>query len=128
MAYKNAPIGSSYYMKSAACLFALSATVCFAVLADEPPSSAPQPPAAPVQAPAPSAASSASDANAADAKPADAKPADAKPADAKPVSTTAAAPVAKVDKTEVASTGPTEAEIKQMRGRGFKPVNRNGTL
>jgi hypothetical protein len=105
-------------MKSAACLFALSATVCFAVLADEPPSSAPQPPAAPVQAPAPSAASSASDANAADAK----------PADAKPVSTTAAAPVAKVDKTEVASTGPTEAEIKQMRGRGFKPVNRNGTL
>jgi len=105
-------------MKSAACLFALSATVCFAVLADEPPSSAPQPPAAPVQAPAPSAASSASDANAADAK----------PADAKPVSTTAAAPVAKVDKTEVASTGPTEAEIKQMRGRGFKPVNRNGML
>jgi hypothetical protein len=115
-------------MKSAACLFALSATVCFAVLADEPPSSAPQPPAAPVQAPAPSAASSASDANAADAKPADAKSADVKTADAKPVSTTAAAPVAKVDKTEVASTGPTEAEIKQMRGRGFKPVNRNGTL
>ena len=105
-------------MKSAACLFALSATVCFAVLADEPPSSAPQPPAAPVQAPAPSAASSASDANAADAK----------PADAKPGSTTAAAPVAKVDKTEVASTGPTEAEIKQMRGRGIKTVNRNGTL
>jgi 3-oxoacyl-ACP reductase-like protein len=100
-------------MKSAACLFALSATVCFAVLADEPPSSAPQPPAAPVQAPAPIAASSASD---------------AKPDDVKPVPATAAAPVAKVDKTEVASTGPTEAEIKQMRGRGFKPVNRNGTL
>ena len=110
-------------MKSAACLFALSATVCFAVLADEPPSSAPQPPAAPVQAPAPSAASSASDANAADAK-----SADVKTADAKPVSATAAAPVANLEKTEVASTGPTEAEIKQMRGRGFKPVNRNGTL
>jgi hypothetical protein len=110
-------------MKSAACLFALSATVCFAALADEPPSSAPQPTAAPVQVPAPSAASSASDANAADAK-----AVDAKPADAKPVSATAAAPVAKAEKTEVASTGPTEAEIKQMRGRGFKPVNRNGTL
>ncbi len=29
---------------------------------------------------------------------------------------------------QVASTGPTEAEIKQMRGRGFKPVTRNGTM
>ncbi len=34
----------------------------------------------------------------------------------------------KADKSEVASAGPTEAEIKQMRGRGYKPVNRNGTL
>jgi hypothetical protein len=110
-------------MKSAACLFALSATVCFAVFADEPPSTAPQPPAAPVQAPAPSAVSSASD-----EKPADANSADVKSAAAKPLPATAAAPVAKVDKTEVAGTGPTEAEIKQMRGRGFKPVNRNGTL
>ena len=30
--------------------------------------------------------------------------------------------------TQVASTGPTEAEIKQMRGRGFKPVTRKGTM
>ena len=48
----------------------------------------------------------------------------AAPADVKPAPAT---PAAKPDKTEVAGGGPTEAEIKQMRGRGFKPVTRNGT-
>ncbi len=28
----------------------------------------------------------------------------------------------------MANAGPTDAQIKQMRGRGYKPVNRNGTL
>jgi hypothetical protein len=79
MAYKKAPIGSRINMKLTACFLLMSAGVCSAVLADEPPL-APQPPAA--QAPAPSAA--------------------------------------------VASAGPTEAQIKQMRGRGFKQAEQTG--
>jgi hypothetical protein len=111
--------GSRNNMKLTACFLLMSAGVCSAVLADEPPP-APQPPA--VQAPAPSAASSASD-----AKPVSSAASSA--SDVKSASGTAAAPSApKADKTEVASAGPTEAEIKQMRGRGFKPVTRNGTM
>ena len=116
-------------MKLAACLLLMPLGFCSAVLADEPPASAPQtpavqtpaaqPPAAQTQAiqpqapqaPAPSAASAGSDAKA---------PSAAAPA--------VAAAGAKAGKTELASTGPTEAQIKQMRGRGYKPVNRNGTL
>ena len=41
---------------------------------------------------------------------------------------TAAPGLPKAEKTEVANAGPTDAEIKQMRGRGFKPVTRNGTM
>jgi hypothetical protein len=96
-------------MKLAACFLLMSAGVCSAVIADEPPSPAPQPPVAQpaaAPAPAPSAASS----------------------DVKPAPATAAAPAAKAGKTEVASALPTEAEIKQMRGRGFRPVTRNGTM
>jgi len=100
-------------MKMAACFFLMSAGVCSVVPADEPPSPAPQPPAAQ----APGAAS-----NASDAKPADVK------AEVNPVPATAAAPAAKAEKTEAAAKAATEAEIKQMRGRGYKPVNRNGTL
>jgi hypothetical protein len=112
-------------MKFAAFFLALSAGVCSAVLADEPPSPAPQPAVAPapVQASAPSAASSAGD-----ARPIDASPTVVKPADANPVPNSAAAPAPKADKSEVVNVAATEAEIKQMRGRGYKPVNRNGTL
>ena len=92
-------------LKIAACLLALSAGVYSAAPADEPPSPAVQPavaqlPSVQATAPAPGAA-----VGAVDAKPGQAKP----------------------DKTEVAGGGPTEAEIKQMRGRGYKPVTHNGT-
>lgn len=40
--------------------------------------------------------------------------------------TQASAP--KVEKSEVVNVAATDAEIKQMRGRGYKPVKRNGTL
>jgi hypothetical protein len=46
----------------------------------------------------------------------------------KPAAAPAAATPAKVEKTEAIKPAATEAEIKQMRGRGYKPVNRNGTL
>jgi hypothetical protein len=116
-------------MKIAACLLALSAGVYSAAPADEPPSPAAQP--AIVQ--PPSVPSGTSDAKPGDTKPAGLKPTDLKPADLKaadvnPVSAAAAAPAAKADNPEVAGAGPTEAQIKQMRGRGYKPVNRNGIL
>jgi hypothetical protein len=102
-------MGNRNSMKIAACFLLMSAGLCSAAIADEPP--APQSPAAqPVaaQTPVPSAASS---------------------SDAKPAPATAAAPgTRKAEKTEVANAGPTDAEIKQMRGRGFKPVTRNGTM
>jgi hypothetical protein len=110
-------------MKLAACFLLMSGGVCSAVLADEPPPPAPLPAAAQapaVQAQAPSDASS-------DAKPAP-NPA-SNPSDVKPAPGTAAAAGApKAVLTVVANTGPTDAEIKQMRGRGFKPVTRNGTM
>jgi hypothetical protein len=40
----------------------------------------------------------------------------------------APAPAPNTDKSEVVNVAATDAEIKQMRGRGYKPVNRNGTL
>jgi hypothetical protein len=39
-----------------------------------------------------------------------------------------AATPAKVDKSEIVDKAATEAQIKQMRARGYKPVNRNGIL
>jgi hypothetical protein len=94
-------------MKLVTCFLVVLVGVCSAALADEPQAPTPQPPAA--QAPAPNTPASASE--------------------VKPAPGTAAAPGApKAEKTELASAGPTEAEIKQMRGRGYKPVNRNGTL
>jgi hypothetical protein len=108
-------------MKLAAYLAVLSVAAFSSAIADEPQSQASQPPAAPaaVQAPAPSAGSGASD-----VKPVDPKPADVNTAPP----TTVAAPAAQADKTEAAAKAATDAEIKQMRGRGYKPVNRNGTL
>jgi len=99
-------------MKIAACFLLMSTGMCSAVMADQPPASqAPAAQAPAPQVPAPSAPSSS----------------DSKPAPS-PAPAPAAAPSApKVDKTELASVAPTEAEIKQMRGRGFKPVTRNGT-
>jgi hypothetical protein len=108
-------------MKLVACFLLLSAGVYSAAPADEPPSPAAQPPATQppatevpaTQAPAPSVPSSAS-AGAGE--------------EVKPASDTAAAPAPKADKSEVVNVAVTEAEIKQMRSRGYKPVNRNGTL
>jgi hypothetical protein len=114
-------------MKIAACFLLIVTGMCSAVLADEPPA----PPAVAPQAAAPPAA--APQASAAQA-PAPQGPAlsVASSSDSKPAPSPAPAPAAapgapKIDKTELASVGPTEAEIKQMRGRGFKPVTRNGT-
>jgi hypothetical protein len=95
-------------MKLAACFWLLSVCVGSTVLADDPPSPAPQPPAAQAPAPLPNAPSSAGDAQAAAGAP--------------------AAPAAKSDKSEKVDAGATDAEIKQMRSRGYKPVSRNGTL
>jgi len=92
-------------MKLAVCFLVVSVGVCSATLADEPP--APQSPAAQAPAPAPAAQPTAPSAPAAD---------------------TVAAPAPKADKSEVVNVAATDAEIKQMRGRGYKPVNRNGTL
>lgn len=105
-------------MKLAACFLLMSAGVCSAVLAEEPPSSAPQPPAAqPPAAQTPAAP--------APAAPAPAPSAASSAGDAKPAPGATAA--AKADKSEVVNTA-TQAEIKQMRSLGYKPVNRNGTL
>jgi hypothetical protein len=117
-------------MKLAACLLLLSAGVYSAAPAEEPPAPATQPPAASaaaapaptVEAPAPpSAPSGAGDAN-------PAPNAASSAADVKPASGTAPAPAPKADKSDVVDVAATDAEIKQMRSRGYKPVNRNGTL
>jgi hypothetical protein len=111
-------------MKIAACSLLMAVGFCSAVLADEPQSPAPQtpavqPPAA--QASAPGAASGVGDAGQVPSTPVSAV--DAKAAGA-PV-----APAPKADKsTVVDASSPTEAEIKQMRGRGYKPLARNGTV
>ena len=90
-------------MKLAACVLVLSAGVWSAAPADEPPSPAAQPPA--VQPPA-------------------AQP----PAAQAPPPGTPSSTGAKPAPGTAADAAATDAEIKQMRGRGYKPVNRNGTL
>jgi hypothetical protein len=92
-------------MKLAAYTLMLSASLCsWAALADDPQTPAVQP--ATIQPPAPSAPSS-----------------DA----AKPGPVTAATP-AKTDKSEEVNVASTDALIKRMRARGYKPVSRNGAL
>jgi len=115
-------------MKLLACFLVLSAGVYSATPADEPPSRAAQPPAA--QTPAaqsPAAQTSAAPSTTAQTPVAQSTGpgAPSSASDAKPAP---GAPAAKADKAEVANAGPTDAEIKQMRGRGYKPVNSHGTL
>jgi hypothetical protein len=95
-------------MKLAAYFLVLSAGPCsWAALAEEPQTPAAQQPAA-AQAPAPSAPSSA--------------------VVAKPAVVAAAATPANTDKSEVVDAAATDALIKKMRARGYKPVNRKGVL
>ena len=123
-------------MKLVACFLLLSAGVYSAAPADEPPSRAAQPPAAqPPAAQPPAAQSPAAQTSAAPSTTAQTPVAQttglsapSSTSDAKPAPAVPAAPAAKADKSGVANAGPTDAEIKQMRGRGYKPVNRNGTL
>jgi hypothetical protein len=102
-------------MKLAASILVLSAGVCSWALADEPQTPAAQPAAA--QTPAPSAPSSASEAKAAPALAATA-----------PAPATAAVTPASPEKSQVVNVADTDALIKKMRGRGYKPVNRRGIL
>jgi hypothetical protein len=97
-------------MKLAACILVLSAGLSSWVLADEPQTPAAQPAAA-AQTPAPSAPSAPSSAS-----------------EAKPAAATAAATPAKTDKSELVDAAATDALIKKMRARGYKPVNRKGIL
>jgi len=128
-------------MKLAACFLVVSAGVWSAGLADEPPSPAAQPPATQVPAaPSPAAQTTAAQTTAAQttaaqttaaqttAPRAPSNAADAKAAPGTPAAPPAAPPATKTDKSEVVNVAATEAEIKRMRGRGYKPVNRNGTL
>jgi hypothetical protein len=100
-------------MKLAAYLTVLSVCVFSATFADEPQTPASQPVA---QAAVTQATPNAQAAPAPGAAPA--------PAAAAQV----AATVAKVDKSEIVDKAATDAQIKQMRARGYKPVNRNGIL
>jgi hypothetical protein len=91
--------------KSAACILMLSAGICSSALrADEPQTPAAQPAA--VETPTPSAPSS----------------------DAAKPGPGATATAAKTDKSAVVDVASTDALIKRMRARGYKPVNRNGIL
>lgn len=116
-------------MKITTCFLLMTVGVCTAALADEPPSPAPQTPAAqPQAAQAPAGQTAASPAaSAADAKAASTPASSAGDLKSAP-GPAAVDAAAKADKTQVASSGPTEADIKQMRGRGYKPVTRNGTV
>jgi hypothetical protein len=89
-------------MKLTTCFLMLSTGLCSWVFADEPQTPLAQPAAA--QTPA-----SSSDA-------------------VKPGPATAATIPAKTDTSEVVNVAATEALIKKMRGRGYKPINRNGFL
>jgi hypothetical protein len=102
-------------MKLTACLLVLSAGMCSATLADEPQSPAASAPAAQTSTQTTSTQTTAVSA-----------PVGA--SEAKQVPGTPAAPAPKADRSEAVTGVPTEAEIKQMRGRGYKPVNRNGML
>jgi hypothetical protein len=97
-------------MKLAASVLVLSAGLCSWVLADEPRTPAAQPAAA--QTPAPSAPPSAPNSA----------------SEAKPAPLTAAATPANADKSQAVNVADTEALIKKMRSRGYKPVNRKGIL
>jgi hypothetical protein len=91
-------------MKFVACLIALSICTFSATFAEEP-----QTPAAPALSP------TAPVANAAQTPAAEVKPA-------------APAVAASTDKSQIVDKAATDAEIKTMRARGYKPVNRNGML
>jgi hypothetical protein len=107
-------------MKLAACILVLSAGLCSWVLAEEPQTPAAPPAAA--QTPAPSAPSAPSVASAPSAASAPSS------GEAKPAPLTAAATPANADKSQVVNVADTEALIKKMRARGYKPVNRKGIL
>jgi hypothetical protein len=94
-------------MKVTAGILILTASLCSWALADEPQTTATQPAAA--QTPAPSSSG------------------EAKPATATAAPATTETP-AKPDKSQVVNVADTNALIKQMRGRGYKPINRNGIL
>jgi hypothetical protein len=102
-------------MKFAACFLMLSAAVYSAARAEEPPPVT-QPPAAET-----AAAQAASNAPAAAVATNESTP--VKPADA-----AAAATPAKLDKSQSVNVADTDALIKKMRARGYKPVNRKGIL
>ena len=106
-------------MKLAACLLVLSGGACSATLADEPQSPA-QSPAA--QSPAAQTSTQTT------SSPTTGASAPAGTSEVKQVPGAPAAPAPKADKSEAGNGVPTDAEIKQMRGRGYKPVNRNGML
>ncbi|HEY0801727.1 MAG TPA: hypothetical protein VGD54_12845 [Steroidobacteraceae bacterium] len=91
-------------MKLAAYFAVLCVAAFAAALADEPPPPAAQPASVPAAAAQPAAG------------------------EAKPAVEAAAATPAKVEKAAPIDKAATEALIKTMRGRGYKPVNRNGTL
>jgi hypothetical protein len=93
-------------LKTAACILGLSLAAFCPAFADEPQAPVVQPTAE--QPPAATAAVPTTEAKSA-------------------VQSAAVAP-AKTDKADAADPAATDALIKQMRGRGYKPVNRNGTL
>ncbi|HXI47486.1 MAG TPA: hypothetical protein VNH39_02785 [Steroidobacteraceae bacterium] len=120
-------------MKLAACVLVLSVGVWSAAPADEPPPPAAQPPAAqppaaqPPAAQPPAAQPPAAQPPAAQA-PATQAPATQTSATQAPPPGTPSGASAKPASGTAADVAATDAEIKQMRGRGYKPVNRNGTL
>ena len=92
-------------MKLTTRILMLSAGLCSWALAEEPPA----PSALPLASQTPASSTPRSDA-------------------AKPAAATAATTPARTDKSEVVNVAATEALIKKMRGRGYKPINRNGIL
>ena len=92
-------------MKLTTCMLMLSVGLCTSVAAQEPQAPAPQPVAAET--------------------PPSSTP---KSEPAKPAPPSDAATPAKTDKSEVVNIVVTDALIKKMRGRGYKPINRNGIL
>lgn len=92
-------------MKLTTRILMLSAGLCSWALAEEPPAPSTQPLAS--QTPASSTPRSEA---------------------AKPAAATAPTTPARTDKSEVVNVAATEALIKKMRGRGYKPINRNGIL
>jgi hypothetical protein len=102
-------------MKFTTCVLLLSAGIYSAAQADEPPPAAPSPTAQAATAPVPApSAPAVGDAGTATT--------------ATPVAAGAAETPAKVDKSQLVDVAATDALIKKMRGRGYKPVNRKGIL